>query len=109
MASFRIKINHDPNSESVFEVINGSIGWPEVCIILLVTIAFIFIACLMERKSFLVKAEEDYRKMIDAALNNSLTLGMENYYLQILNRCANRDSTPQFYDKNPTDKEQYFI
>ena len=46
--------------------------------------------------------------MIDAALNNKLTKGLENYYLNILNRCANRESTPQFYDKLPGVDEQYF-
>lgn len=49
-----------------------------------------------------------YRRMIDAALNNTLTIGLENYYLNILNRCANRESTPQFYDKLPGVEEQYF-
>ena len=49
-----------------------------------------------------------YRRMIDAAQNNTLTPGLERYYLNILNRCANRDSTPQFYDKLPGVNEQYF-
>ncbi len=49
-----------------------------------------------------------YRRMIDAALNNKLTSNLENYYLNILNRCANRESTPQFYDKLPGVDEQYF-
>ena len=49
-----------------------------------------------------------YRKMIDAALNDTLTVGLEAYYLNILNRCANRESVPQFYDKLPGVDEQYF-
>ena len=49
-----------------------------------------------------------YRKMIDMALNNTLTKSEEDYYLAILNRCANRDSTPQFFDKLPSVDEQYF-
>ena len=49
-----------------------------------------------------------YRRMIDAAINNTLTLDLEKYYLNILNRCANRESTPQFYDKLPGVNEQYF-
>lgn len=49
-----------------------------------------------------------YRRLIDAALNNTLTLGLESYYLNILNRCANRESTPQFFDKLPGVNEQYF-
>ena len=49
-----------------------------------------------------------YRRMIDAALNETLTLEKENYYLKVLNRCANRESTPQFFDKLPGENEQYW-
>ena len=50
-----------------------------------------------------------YRKIIDKVLNNTLTDADCKYYLDLLNRCANRDSTPQFFDKLPTNKEQYFL
>lgn len=49
-----------------------------------------------------------YRRLIDHALNNTLTQELESYYLNILNRCANRESTPQFFDKLPGVNEQYF-
>lgn len=49
-----------------------------------------------------------YRRMIDAALNGTLTLEKGNYYLKVLNRCANRESTPQFFDKLPGENEQYW-
>ncbi len=49
-----------------------------------------------------------YRKMIDAAMSNTLTKRLENYYLKVLNRCANRESVPQFYDKLPGASEQYW-
>lgn len=49
-----------------------------------------------------------YRQMIDKILKNTLTTKEESYYLNILNRCANRESTPQFYDKLPGVNEQYF-
>lgn len=49
-----------------------------------------------------------YRRLIDAAIDNTLTPGLKMYYLNILNRCANRESTPQFYDKIPGVNEQYF-
>lgn len=49
-----------------------------------------------------------YRRLIDHALNNTLTHELESYYLNILNRCANRESTPQFFDKLPGVNEQYF-
>ena len=50
-----------------------------------------------------------YRRLIDAILEKKLTKEMEQYYLKILNRCANRESTPQFFHKLPTVKEQYFL
>ncbi|MBE6140268.1 MAG: U32 family peptidase [Firmicutes bacterium] len=50
-----------------------------------------------------------YRRVIDKILNKTLTEKDKIYYLNILNRCANRDSTPQFYDKLPGVEEQYFI
>ena len=50
-----------------------------------------------------------YRRIIDGVLNNTLNESICKYYLDILNRCANRDSTPQFFDKLPTNKEQYFL
>lgn len=50
-----------------------------------------------------------YRLLIDKILNNTLKKGEEKYYLALLNRCANRESTPQFYDKLPGVNEQYFL
>lgn len=50
-----------------------------------------------------------YRRMIDKIKNNVLTEGEKEYYLQILNRCANRESAPQFIEGIPGEKEQYFL
>lgn len=50
-----------------------------------------------------------YRKLIDKVLNNSLDDAYTKYYLSILNRCANRDSTSQFFNKLPGKDEQYFL
>ena len=73
ISGFRIKISHDPESESLFEVVTGQIGWPEVCILFLVTIALLFIGCLMERKQFLAQAEADYSKSkLDALFKDRL-------------------------------------
>lgn len=49
-----------------------------------------------------------YRRLIDKIVSNTLTNEETTYYLNILNRCANRDSTHQFYDKLPGVDEQYF-
>jgi len=50
-----------------------------------------------------------YRKIIDKILDGSITEGYLKYALNILNRCANRDSVSQFYKKLPTEEEQYFL
>lgn len=50
-----------------------------------------------------------YRRLIDKVLNNTLDDAYTKYSLSILNRCANRDSTHQFFDKLPTKEEQYFL
>ncbi len=49
-----------------------------------------------------------YREYIDKLENNTLLPGEINYFKDILNRCANRESTPQFFDHLPGVNEQYF-
>lgn len=49
-----------------------------------------------------------YRKMIDKILNNTFTDEDEKYYTKVLNRVANRETVPQFYNKFPTYEESYF-
>lgn len=50
-----------------------------------------------------------YRRLIDKIINNTITNDDEKYALKILNRVANRESTPQFYDKLPGVNEQYYL
>lgn len=50
-----------------------------------------------------------YRRILDKIKMHNLKEGEVNYYLDILNRCANRDSAPQFIEILPTEKEQYFL
>ena len=49
-----------------------------------------------------------YRKLIDKICNNTLTEQDKKYYELILDRVANRDSVPQFYQKFPGPNESYF-
>lgn len=49
-----------------------------------------------------------YRKIIDKILSNTLTNEDKAYYLKILNRCANRNSAPQFFHKLPAENDEYF-
>jgi len=49
-----------------------------------------------------------YRKMIDGILSNTLTIDSQKYYSNILDRVANRDTKPQFYNKFPGVEESYF-
>lgn len=50
-----------------------------------------------------------YREIIDKVLNNTLNDAYIKYYQDILNRCANRDSAPQFFNSKPSEKEQYYL
>lgn len=49
-----------------------------------------------------------YRKIIDGIKNNTLTEKDKKYYSYILDRVANRDTKPQFYNKLPSVDEAYF-
>lgn len=50
-----------------------------------------------------------YRRLIDRVLNHNIDSKYTDYSLKILNRCANRDSVEQFFNKLPSNKEQYFL
>lgn len=50
-----------------------------------------------------------YRRIIDKILKQNVEEKEIRYYLDILNRCANRESTPQFINNLPGRKEQYFL
>ena len=50
-----------------------------------------------------------YRRLIDKIVNKTITPAYTSYCLNILNRCANRESTPQFFDKLPGVDEQYYL
>ncbi len=49
-----------------------------------------------------------YREIIDKIKEHSLTEEDKKYYKLILDRVANRDSVPQFYQKFPGYEESYF-
>ena len=49
-----------------------------------------------------------YRKIIDCIKNNNLDNNTKMYYSKILDRVANRDTLPQFYNKFPGVNESYF-
>ena len=51
----------------------------------------------------------EYRTLMDKIKSNTLKKSDILYSNDIINRCANRESTPQFYDKLPTDVEQYYL
>ncbi len=50
-----------------------------------------------------------YRRAIDECYNGTLTKEKIEYYLKVLRRVANRDSCPQFFNRFPDTKEQYFL
>lgn len=50
-----------------------------------------------------------YRRLIDKIRDNTLTDEYMNYALNVLNRVANRDSAPQFFNSLPGENEQYYL
>ena len=50
-----------------------------------------------------------YRRLLDKIMNGTLTDEYKRYATNILNRVANRESTPQFFDKLPGVDEQYYL
>lgn len=51
----------------------------------------------------------EYCHILDKIKMHNLSKSDILYSNDIMNRCANRESTPQFYDKFPTSKEQYYL
>lgn len=51
----------------------------------------------------------EYHRLLDKIKKNTLKLSDIYYANDIINRCANRESTAQFYNGLPTEKEQYFL
>ncbi len=49
-----------------------------------------------------------YRKIFDLIKEKKLTDSLKKYYLDILNRCANRESKDQFFEDETTKDDQYF-
>lgn len=49
-----------------------------------------------------------YRRVIDKILNNTLTDEDKKYYLKVLNRVANRESSPQFFRRLPDENDEYY-
>ncbi len=50
-----------------------------------------------------------YRNMIDDYYNSALNEGKNNHYKKVLERVANREAVPQFYNKLPGVDEQYYL
>ena len=50
-----------------------------------------------------------YRRLIDRVLNHEVDDKYTEYSLNVLNRCANRESVEQFFNSLPTNKGQYFL
>ena len=49
-----------------------------------------------------------YKKLTKHIINHTLNDNIKNYYRFILDRVANRDTMPQFYNKLPSKNESYF-
>ncbi len=51
----------------------------------------------------------EYRRLLDKIMSHTLDVKDIVYSNLIINRCANRESVPQFFHKMPTDEEQYYL
>ena len=51
----------------------------------------------------------EYRRLLDKIMSHTLDVKDILYSNLIINRCANRESVPQFFHKMPTDEEQYYL
>ncbi len=63
----------------------------------------------MRSNYYIATVINTYRLLIDDYYNNSLTEEKIRKYRKILNRVANREATIQFWDKLPTENEQYYL
>lgn len=50
-----------------------------------------------------------YRNIFDKISTNTLNKSYTNYYLNVLKRCANRETAPQFFNKFPDENDQYYL
>lgn len=62
----------------------------------------------MKSLYYIATVTNAYRNLIDKIVENKLTKKDIKYYKNVLNRCANRENTAQFYNKYPKVQEQYF-
>lgn len=62
----------------------------------------------MKSLYYIATVVDAYKNIINKKLENTLDEKTIQYYKTILNRCANRDNIPQFYNKEPSVEGQYF-
>lgn len=63
----------------------------------------------MRSMYYIATVIDTYRKIIDKIYLNVIKKEDIEYATNILNRCANRESVPQFFDRLPGADEQYFL
>lgn len=50
-----------------------------------------------------------YRLLLDKIGNKTIDSAYINFVHKVLNRCANRETAPQFFNKFPNEEEQYYL
>ena len=50
-----------------------------------------------------------YKNLLKKLSTNTLNESYNNYYQNVLSRCANRESTPQFFNQKASSLDQYFL
>lgn len=63
----------------------------------------------MRSNYYIATVVHTYKNILQDIENNTLTIEKQKYYEKILNKCANRDSISQFFDKFPSTDAQYYL
>jgi len=63
----------------------------------------------MRSNYYIATVINTYRNMIDDYYDSKLTKEKKEYYIKVLERVANREAVVQFWDKEPTVNEQYYL
>ena len=62
----------------------------------------------MKSLYYIATVTSAYKNIVEKISENKLNIETIEYYKKVLNRCSNRENTPQFFDKYPGVDEQYF-
>ncbi|MDD2505433.1 MAG: U32 family peptidase [Bacilli bacterium] len=63
----------------------------------------------MRSTYYIATVLHSYRLLLDMVKNNQIDETYVEFIKKVLNRCANRETAPQFFKNHPTEEEQYYL